>query len=64
MHGMVNNWQGEKKTSIPMRGDYEIQSLLFFSFFAKLCDSFAIGTQLRNTFYYIQILLETPSILT
>lgn len=30
MHGMVNNWQGEKKTSIPMRGDYKIQSLLFF----------------------------------
>lgn len=48
MHGMVNNWQGEKKTSIPMRGDYKIQSLLFL---AKLCDSFAKSTQLRNTFY-------------
>ena len=34
MHGMVNNWQGEKKTSIPMRGDYKIQSLL--SFFGEI----------------------------
>ncbi|XP_052673852.1 uncharacterized protein LOC128155962 isoform X3 [Crassostrea angulata] len=23
MHGMVNNWQGEKKTSIPMRGNIQ-----------------------------------------